>query len=160
MYVEAIAVQSVAVQNLSKELALWKHTIVPVHPEKDKEARAKFALRLASLGCVFMLCPDAAHYPVWAKDFLNELAAFSSGERAKDDQVDAFTQIVNKWATVIDAHLVQLPTQYLVTAFTGPAKPKNPAVRERIPEFKEDPFSDGIRTRDLLGWRQRRNVCS
>ena len=156
MLIEAVASQNSACKSLKKELSLWKHTIIPVVPEKDKKTRAKLALKLASLGCVFLLCPTATSYPAWARPFLNELGAFTSGGGGKDDQVDAFTQVVNKWASVIDNHLAEVRVTYLKTTFTEPRSPR-PTIRDMIPEFQEvvDPF-DGAR--DGLGWRQRQHA--
>jgi len=153
MLIEAVASQNVAFKSIAKELRLWKHNIIPVVPDKDKEVRAKLALKLASLGCVFLLSPEDGSYPIWAKDFLKELGDFASGRSTKDDQVDALTQVVNYWSGTIDRYLIDLPVQYLKTPFTEKRLPDEEPkpIRETIPEFQmiEDPFNRV----DGLGWR-------
>lgn len=66
--------------------------IVAINPEGGKVARAHAISPQIEAGNVYLPEPSLAP---WVSDFLEECAAFPMG--AHDDQVDAMTQMLNRW---------------------------------------------------------------
>jgi len=66
--------------------------LVPVNPEGGKEVRAHAVSAAVEAGNVFLPSPQIAS---WIDDWVEELTTFPNGEY--DDQVDAFTQAVNRF---------------------------------------------------------------
>lgn len=139
--VEAVASQNLAFKSLRRDPRLARYSVVAVVPDKDKVARAQYALRLTAMGIVRILYPNASTPPPWEEEFLVELASFPHGLR--DDRVDAFTQAINHLQPQIDALL---------------ARPKQqasaPVVRQpELPWVFRDVSFGGF-MRDMLGWRK------
>ena len=65
--------------------------LVPVNPRGSKEARAWATTGDLSAGNIWLPAPEDAP---WVRDFVEEAAAFPNG--AHDDQVDAFTQAIDR----------------------------------------------------------------
>jgi phage terminase large subunit-like protein len=153
--IEAVASQNIGFKMLKRELSLHAHRLSSCVPERDKEVRAKLALKLASLGAVFILCNDITMFPVWAKSFFSEVCAFPHSK--KDDQIDAFTQAINYWEGRINNILATNPAVRLVTTFNKDLHKDEMPAKASIPVFqeipKEDPF--GGRRTDGLGWSWR-----
>jgi predicted phage terminase large subunit-like protein len=148
LLVEAVASQNKGVKSLRKNPRLWRHNIIPVVPSKGKEERANYSLGLASHGAVFILYPHQTVAPFWETDFLNELGGFPLA--AKDDQVDALTQVIDFWQDQIDEAMMQFRPTTWDSGF-GEYNSINPErVENRPPELIEVP-SDQY-TFDNLGW--------
>lgn len=64
--------------------------LIPIKPKESKEARAWAVQPLVEAGNIII--PSESVFP-WVKDWLHEITVFPRG--ANDDQVDAFTQVVN-----------------------------------------------------------------
>lgn len=132
LLVEAIASQSVGIKSLKRDRRLWKHNLYGVNKNVDKEVNAKYALRLASQGCIFVLYPNATTPPLWELEFLGELGAFPNG--SEDDQVDALSQLVNHWQPIID-QILQSTTKGI---WQTPFMAAPPSVARKLPpEFIE-----------------------
>lgn len=74
--------------------------LVPVNPRGSKEARAWATTGDLAAGNIWLPAPEDAP---WVRDFVEEAAAFPNG--AHDDQVDAFTQAIDRMRgeTAVDA---------------------------------------------------------
>lgn len=140
LLVEAVASQNMAFKSLCKDPRLWKHTKQSCVPDKDKFSRAQYAIRLVSLGMVRILRANASSPPPWEKPFLDELGVFPNG--AQDNRVDAFTQLVNTWASKIDTVLMGLTVH-------------KPESRKQRPWVFRDEQLEGPPAQDRLGWRER-----
>ncbi len=68
--------------------------LIPVNPDGGKVARAAAASAEAEAGNIYLPSPELAP---WVHDFVEECAAFPNG--ANDDQVDCFTQAINRWTS-------------------------------------------------------------
>jgi predicted phage terminase large subunit-like protein len=66
--------------------------IIAVNPDGGKVARAASASADAEAGNIYLPAPEIAP---WVHDFVEECASFPNG--ANDDQVDAFTQAMNRF---------------------------------------------------------------
>jgi predicted phage terminase large subunit-like protein len=66
--------------------------LIPVEPDGGKVSRAYAAAPEVEAGNVFL--PHPALYG-WVDGFVNNAAAFPNG--AHDDDIDAFTQVINRW---------------------------------------------------------------
>lgn len=66
--------------------------IIAVNPDGGKVARAVSASADAEAGNIYLPAPEIAP---WVHDFVEECASFPNG--ANDDQVDAFTQAMNRF---------------------------------------------------------------
>ena len=84
---------SAVIQMLSREIP----GLLPVNPEGGKIARAMAVSPLIEAGNVFLPHPEFAP---WVNDLIEECAAFPNG--AHDDQVDAMTQILLRWNTLVE----------------------------------------------------------
>jgi predicted phage terminase large subunit-like protein len=145
LLLEAMAAQNVSIRSLKKDTRLWKHTIKGLPAKGDKEVRAKYGLALAEKGLVFVLYPTATAPPLWEKDFLSEHAAFPSGKN--DDQVDAYTQLVNYLQPTIDRVLNKIPRGVWTTPFMAPSR--SPLIGTNRPhEFRESSLASKL----CLGW--------
>lgn len=82
-YVEEKANGSALIDSLKKEIS----GIIPINPERSKEARAYAVTPLFEAGNVFL--PNPKWCP-WAQDYIDELLKFPNV--TNDDQVDATTQ--------------------------------------------------------------------
>ena len=67
--------------------------IIPITPRNSKEARTSAVAPIVEAGGV-----ELPRFEPWAHDFVEECAAFPNA--AHDDQVDAFTQLIHRWAIV------------------------------------------------------------
>jgi predicted phage terminase large subunit-like protein len=148
LLIEAVAAQNVGWKTVKKDLRMWKHKVLPFTTDKDKEARAKYALRLASRGVVLILYPQTTVPPAWERDFLNELGQFPYG--ANDDQVDAFTQTVNHWQPKIDQLLTKVPVGVWKLPFAAKAQAAQQAVKHLPPPFQPVPV--GGSPFPKMGW--------
>lgn len=147
--IEAVASQNIAVKTILKEKLFWRHRVIPIIPTRDKEERAKYSMQLASKGLVFIAYPDARVPPAWENEFLRELGAFPNA--AKDDQVDAFTQLINHWAPRIDKLLLKMAQIEWATPFDD-GKPKDKQNLHLPAPFREGPDPHGSPARDHLSW--------
>ena len=77
------------IQMLQHEIA----GIIPVNPQGGKMTRAAAVSPLVEAGNIYL--PHPQHAP-WVEEFIEECAAFPNG--AHDDQVDAATQALLRWA--------------------------------------------------------------
>jgi predicted phage terminase large subunit-like protein len=142
LLVEAVASQNLAFKSLRRDPRLANHTIVPVTPDKDKVARAQYALRLTSIGVVYILYPNSTSPPAWEEAFLSEVASFPYG--IHDDRVDALTQALNYLQPSIDALLVHHHAGDLGI------RPS----RQQRPWMFQEGSAEGGPTRDELVWRE------
>jgi predicted phage terminase large subunit-like protein len=81
---------SAIIETLRREIT----GVVSVNPQGGKESRAMAVTGLIEGGNVYI-----SRFVAWLEDFLSECAAFPSG--AHDDQVDAMTQALIKFQSVI-----------------------------------------------------------
>lgn len=63
--------------------------LIPINPEKSKEARAQAAVPIVNAGNVYLPHP---HIVQWVEPFIHEFSTFPVGKN--DDQVDAFSQMI------------------------------------------------------------------
>jgi predicted phage terminase large subunit-like protein len=99
---------SAVIQMLSREIP----GILPVNPEGGKVARASAASPLIEAGNVYLPHPQIAP---WVNDFIEECATFPNG--AHDDQVDAMSQALLRWNTVIEQpQFIYLKPAYEISA--------------------------------------------
>jgi predicted phage terminase large subunit-like protein len=147
LLIEAVASQNVGVKSLQKDMRMWKHKIKGVTVKGDKEVRATYGLALASKGAIFILYPTPTTPPSWEKEFLNEHAAFPAGKN--DDQIDAYTQLVNHLQPQIDRILNNYKGGEWITPFMGPGPG---SFGKHLPsEFQQTPIPSRL-TYDQLGW--------
>ncbi len=106
LVVEAVASQNTAFKALRRNPAMLNIIIKPFTPEGDKEIRAVPAARMVNRGFVFILYENASTGPDWETEFLRELGNFPNA--ANDDQVDAFSQMVNLWMPLVDKHVIEV----------------------------------------------------
>lgn len=144
--VEAVASQNLGFKSLKRDMRLWKHNVVPVTVERDKEVRAKNALRLGGKGAIFILYPNDTTPPEWEDDFLRELGTFPNGKN--DDIVDTLTQFVNKIQPIIDREL----NSYTNTGSWGTpmGTALDSGLLHKMPMFNDN--SVGRFVKDKLGW--------
>lgn len=66
--------------------------LIPVNPDKSKEARAQAAVPLVNAGNIYLPHP---HLAQWVEAFIHEFSTFPVGKN--DDQVDAFSQMIQQY---------------------------------------------------------------
>ncbi len=150
LLVEAVASQNKGFKSLRRNIKMWKHTIIPILTNKDKEINAKYSQQLGGAGLFFILYPNSTTPPEWEADFLNELGKFPNGKN--DDQVDTISILSNHTQPIIDKLLQSKET---LGVWRTPFMPKNsPSQREplSIPFELQRVVPGG--PRQQMGWQR------